>query len=861
MGRHAGRTRFVPKVFDGRNKVFFFVAYEGVRNTLPRPSAATVPTAAERTGDLSALLAIGPQYTVYDPASGVAVGARIQRTPFSGNIIPASRINPISKNLMQFLPLPNNFTLPDGTNDYLSNEAELDTFWSGLTRVDFNFSARNKFYVNLRHNHRVEAGPDLYHNIGTNYFAPRINTGGMVEDVMVLSATTTVFDIRANYTRYSSPAIAGSDGYDITQLGFPASLKGLTGAQKLPSIGFSDITGGIGGIADGNSDNETYQIFSTVTKVRGNQSIKFGTDLRLYRNAAASYGNSTGAYTFGTNWTNGPLDNSVSAPQGQDWAGFLLGLPTAGSLDLNGSDIYQAGYYSLFVQDDFRVRPDLTLNLGVRYERDLPTTERFNRTVNGFDSTAPSPVSAAALAAYAQNPIAQIPASQFRVNGGLLFAGPGDRSVYNTTDHNFSPRVGLAWKPKILGEKTVIRGGFGMYYFPVGATGIYQTGFSNTTSMVVTNNGYLTPAATLSNPFPSGVQYPVGSSQGLATYMGKAVTFYNPNPLNPYSLRWTANVQHALPGRITMQLGYEGNHAVHLTDSATLDYTPAQFLSTSPFRNQAVINTLSANVANPFANLLPGTTINGSTIPLSSLLMAYPQFTSVTEAGLNEANSYYEDGSVRLEKRFSGGLTLQAHYDLSKLLGRFSRLNSSDVQLTKQVAAEDRPQRLVILGSYELPFGRGKRYLSQVPAVLNAATGGWIVNVVHAQQVGAALNWGNVLYFGGDLDLNNRNVAHAFNTSLFDRVSADQLSDNIRTFPLTFGNLRQDGSDTYDMSGVKQFHIHERLRFEYRCEWFNALNHPNFSAPNLSPTSSAFGTITSISGLNRVIQMSLRLGW
>jgi len=855
-GATLGGPIFVPKVYDGRNKVFFFFAYEGVTNTLPRPQAATVPTDAERSGDFSALLKLGSQYQIYDPSTGVVQGSRIQRSPFPGNIIPTYRINSISQALMPFLPSPNNFTAADGTNDYLSNQAELDTFRSELTRVDFNFSNRNKFYANIRNNLR-KVSLDLFHNPSTNYYQQRINWGGMVEDVLTLSATT-VLDIRANYTRYALPTVSGSNGYDITKLGFPSSLAAASQPGKLPSISFSTITA-FGTVGNSGTANESYQIFPTLTKVVGNHSLKAGADMRLYRNSSNSLG--SGTYTFGTNWTVGPLDNSTSAPIGQDFAGFLLGLPTSGSFPVNASNIYQAGYYSVFVQDDFRVRPDLTLNPGLRYERDLPTTERYNRSVNGFDTTTPSPISAAAVAAYSRNPIPQLPASAFRVNGGLLFADANDRSVYQTRANSFSPRIGFAWKPKVLGEKTVVRGGFGIFYFPIGATGINQEGFSANNSLVATNNGYLTPNLTLSNPFPSGIAQPVGSSQGLGTFMGQSITFNNPHPLNPYTLRWTLNLQRSLPGRITMQLGYEGDHSLHLVDSESLDYTPAQYLSQSPFRDQTTINNLSSNVTNPFSGLLPGTTINGTTIGLSSLLTAYPQFTGVTETGMNEGSSYFHQGTASLDKRFSAGLTLLVNYQFSKMLTRLARLNSSDLQLAKQVAADDRPQRLVVSANYELPVGRGKRFLPSAPAVVNGIVGGWIVNGIYTQQSGPVLTWGNVLYFGGDLQLNPRAVSGAFNVNLFDRKSADQLSSNIRTFPLTFGDLRGDAPNNIDFSAIKQFPIHERLRLEYRCEWFNAFNHAVFSNPSTSPTSSAFATITSVSNLSRVIQMSLRLAW
>jgi hypothetical protein len=857
-GANGGGPVYLPKVYDGRNRLFVFFAYEGVRDGLPRPTVYTVPTLAERSGDLSELLKVGSQYQIYDPRSGVKQGSRVQRTPFTNNIIPADRISPIAKSLMQYFPTPNNPTRADGVQNFQSSEVEFNKFHNELLRVDLNASSRNKVSFNYRHNLRW-VSLDSFNNIANVNVTHRINYGGTIEDVLTISPTM-VLDTRAGYTRYATDTIPGSDGFDITKLGFPAALAAAAPSPKLPAINFGTVSG-LAGAGASTSANETYQIFSTLTKIAGNHSVKVGVDLRRYRNSSSAYGNSTGSYTFGTQWANGPLDNSASAPVGQDIAAFLLGLPTSGTFDINASSIYQAGYYALFVQDDFRVRPDLTLNLGLRYERDLTTTERYNRTENGFDFTTPNPISAAATAAYAKSPIPELPVSQFRTPGGLLYANPSNRGIYDTPAKNFSPRIGFAWKPGSLGSKTVFRGGFGMYYFPIGPSGLNQAGFSQSTSLVATNDGYLTPNVTLSNPFPNGIVQPVGSALGLSTFLGKSITFNNPHPLNPYSVRWTFNVQRELPAKFTAEIGYEGNHAVHLADNRTLTYTPAQFLSTSPFRDQPVIDRLSSNVANPFAGLLPDTTINGSTIPLSSLLTAYPQFTGVTENGLNEGSSYFHMASIRLEKRFSGGLTMLANYQFSKMLTRISRLNNSDDQLAKRVAAEDRPQRIVISANYDLPFGKGKRIAAQAPRLANAIIGGWGINGIFQKQSGPVLSWGNLIYYGGDIQLNPRHVDGAFDVTRFNRVSNQQLASNIRTFPLTFGNLRADGPNNVDLSAIKNFSIREKLRLQYRFEMFNAFNHPVFSGPSLSATTSAFGTISSVDNLARVIQMGLRLTW
>jgi len=628
----------------------------------------------------------------------------------------------------------------------------------------------------------------------------------------------------------------------------------------LPAVSFDRFTG-VGDSGGDDTPFDIFQIFTSLTKVAGRHSLKMGADLRLYRESSFSYGNSSGAYSFGSQWTRGPLDNSTAAPLGQDLASFLLGLPTGGSFDVNASRTNQAGYYALFLHDDFRVKPTLTLNMGIRYERDLDTTERYNRSVNGFDFTTANPISAQATAAYNRAPIAEIAAGQFRTPGGLLFAGPGNRSVYKTNPNYFSPRFGFAWTPAALGGKTVIRGGAGVFFFAFGTVGINQTGFSQSTPVVASLNSFLSPSATLANPFPTGIQQPTGSSLGLATFLGRGVAFANPDPQNPYSIRWTLNVQRELPGNMILETGYVGNHAVHLTLDRSQNYVPRQYLSTQPFRDQPVIDRLGAIVTNPFANLIPGTGLNGTTTSRAQLLQPYPQFTGVNFQGTNQGISYFHMFQARLEKRFSHGVQFLANYQWSKLLERRSRLNDSDEFLENRVAGEDRPQRFVGSGSWELPFGRGHAWGTNLGAGLNRLVDGWIVNGIYTIQPGGPLGWGNSIYFGGDLRYDPRKLEAAFDTTRFNRNSTQQLGSNLRTFPSRFANLRADGAHNFDFSVIKNTSITEKVSIQFRLEFFNAFNHPTFNGPELSPVNTNFGNITSQSNLARTTQMALRLVW
>lgn len=859
-GINAGGPFYIPKVFQGRDRVFWYFAYEGIKDAFPEPLTSTVPTAAERNGDFSQLLSVGANYQMYDPLSGVQEGSRVRRQPFTGNILPPSRLSAIAKNYMQFYPLPNQAGRADGQDNYLANSVRTDTYDSELGRLDFNLSDRHKFFFNFRHNDRLENRSNRFFNIATGNLLSRINWGSMVDDVYTFSPSL-VLNTRLNWTRFTEGNSKPSAGFDYTKLGFPSYLAANSAKFVLPAIDLDQFTD-VGTDAGDITPFDIYQIFSSLTKIHGSHVLKFGADLREYRESSASYGNSSGNYQFRSDLVRGPLDNSTAAPLGQDLTSFLLGYPTGGSFDINTFRTQQAKYYSLFVQDDYRVRSNLMLNLGLRFERDLATTERFNRSANGFDFTTPSPISAQALAAYARTPVAGLPVDQFKVNGGLLFAAPGTPEIYQTRSGYFSPRFGFAYTPGGAGRKTVIRGGVGSFVFPIGTQGLNQNGFSQSTPILgASATGGLRPTSTLENPFPTGIQQPTGRSLGLATFLGRGVTFFNTQPRNPYSVRWTLTVQRELGQHLVFEIGYTGNRAVHLPIDQQLDYLPERFLSTSPARDQQIIDRNSANVANPFANLLPGTGINGSTVQFNQLVRAFPQFTSVNRQATNDGSSYFHGLQVRLEKRFSQGLQFLTNYQYGRSIEKTNRLNDFSGP-AKRPGDIDRPHRFVTSASYDLPFGRGKAVAGEAGPVLNRIVGGWVINGIYSYESGrTAGDWGNLIYLGGDLHWNARGVDGAFDVTRFNRNSTQQLSNNVRTFPTRFSTYRQDATNNADFSIIKNTPIKERVNLQFRTEFFNGFNHAVFSGPQLGPTSANFGTITGVTNLERHIQMALRLTW
>ena len=862
-GATVGGPIWIPKVYDGRNRLFFFWGFEKIRDALPRPDRTTVPTEAQRNGDFSALQPLGIQ--IFDPATGVRQGERVLRTAFPNNTIPAARISAIARNYMQFYPAPNIAGGANGQNNlFIGQAGERNAFHNVLGRMDINISDRHKLFFSTRNNERAGAGINaLGYQVGQNPAGgrrfKRENWGMTLDDVFTVNPTTVVNN-RLNWTRFVEGNVNLFPDFNLGQLGLPGYLATAARQSTLPRIQVGAYAG-VGTEAAQEDVYDIFQWFSSVTKIAGTHTLKFGADLRYSRESGYNFLDSAGRYVFGTEWTRGPLDNAAGAPIGQDLAALLLGLPTGGQFDLNAHRTVDAPYWAVFLQDDWRVRRDLTLNLGMRAERDVPPTERFNRVVNGFDFTTANPIQARAAAAYDRNPIPEIPAGQFRAPGGLLFANSSRRKIFDTKPVYFSPRFGFSWNPAMLGSKTVVRGGVGVFLSSYGVPNPQQPGFSQETVLVPTLDGFLTPAATFANPFPNGFDQPPGSTLGLGTFIGRAARFVSPKLLNPYSVRWNLSMQRQLSNNTVIEVGYIANRSVHLGVDRERNFLPGQYLSTTGSRDQAAINRATGNVANPFAGLLPRTTLNGGLVQRQQLLRPFPQFTGVQEDTLNRGSSTFHMFAARFEKRFAGGLSLLANYQWSKLIEWRSHLNSFQDFLEKRIAADDRPQRIVISASYDLPFGRGRKLASGVHPVLNHAIGGWVTNFIYTAQPGPPVAWGNVIYLGGDLNWNPSNPDRSFDSSRFNTIAAQQLDFNVRTFSSRFANLRADGVNNVDFSMLKNFSIKEKLTAQLRGEFFNFFNSPTFNAPVLAPTNAAFGRITGQANIARRTQLALRLVW
>ncbi len=854
FGGSAGGPLSLPKLYSGKNRTFWFYAIEA--NLFGDPNVgsqvSTVPTAQMRTGDFSQLLGIaGQNNQYYDPLTTVAAaGGRFQRAPFPGNRIPSNRLDPVAQNMLKAFPLPNQPGTADFRQNFFLAGKALETYWTNIGRVDHAFSENHRIFFRFHRDYWQEDKNRFFGNDNiTGVILNRINRGAAFDDVYVIRPNL-LLNVRYGLTQQEFPERRVSRGFDLASLGFSPNLvnsidKSVATFPRLNVAPWSVLSNWES--QDGTTASLIHNLNSTVTWNKSKHTVRIGFDWRNLRENRNRFANSTSPdFAFNDTFTRGPLDNSPSAAYSGSVAAFMLGVP-AGNMGVNASYAERNSIYGFYVQDDYRFSSKLTLNLGLRYEVESPTTERYNRAVRGFDNTTPNPVDAQARAQYALSPMPELPASQFRALGGLTFtnANGNPRGYWNTAKRNFMPRIGIAYQ---FTPKTVLRAGFGIYVAPLGTlyTNTEPAGFSLNTPIQASLDNGLTYIATTANPFPNGLTQPAGAAGGLLTNIGQNVNGFPDSRKNPYAQRWSFGLQREFQGGFLIEASYVGNRSTRLNVLRDMNATPNQFLSTSPVRDQPTINFLSQNFPNPFRGTNP---IFGANQSRANLLKPYPQFGSVN---IYEpiGYSWYHSLQMRIEKRMSKGFTTQLSYTWSKNMQATEMLNPGDDRPYEVISDLDRTQRLTASGIWELPFGKGRRWATDMHPLANGVLGGWQVSVAMQHQSGQPLGFGNVI-FNGDLDRvvlpgSTKSVNQWFNVNAgFERTAALQLANNLRQFPIRFGGIRGPIQHRWDASAIKNFPITERFRLQFRAECFNLANYANLANPNTTVTAGAFGTITS----------------
>ena len=888
----------IPKLYNGQDKTFFLFGYEGIRDSRPRFDAgasAFVPTAAMRNGDFSAF---NSNITIYDPATRAASGSAFVGQPIQCNgqvnVICADRISPVARAILNFYSLPKQAgtTASRGLagNIFDSQLTEVTKPYDNYTfRIDQNFGDRNKFFVRGSWYDRDSHYNDYLASeaTGVNF---RFNSRQAVFDDVHTFNPTTVLNVRYGYNRFIRDQDQDPDarGFDLTRLGFPASYNNLVpeDIRRFPRF---DFTGGLLGTGFGNEfrPTTTHSASAVVNKTFDTHALKFGPELRIYREDAFFTSNDqTGQFIFDNTYTRqssaGNVNQDFFGVQG--FAAFLLGLPTTQQIVRRADYSEYSKTWGFFVQDDWRVNNKLTLNLGLRYEFETALVERQNKSVSGFDASYVQPVQTTAQTRYAalNDPALKALVPQLNVMGGLLFAGKDTGSdLYETPKTSFLPRAGFAYQ---WNDKTVLRGGFGLFAGFLGQRrgDVIQTGFSRTTTVPTTVNANGAPIpVSFNSPFSTiSILEPVGNSQGRQTGLGTGISFFNQNPEVSKQARFQIGVQRELPGGWIAEAVYVGNRGYNIEITRNINALPNQYLNTDGSRTAAMNanNTfLTGNVTNPFAGLpeFAGTNFFNPTIARQQLLRPFPAFGDINTTN-NDGKSWYHSGQFRLDKRFSKGYTIGAAYTWSKWIQQTEYLNAGDAEPTKMISDQDVPHRISISGQYSLPFGKSRYFLENANWLTNAIVGGWQIQGVVALQSGFPVgNFGDAFYRGGELDIPSaeRTTDRWFNTSAFQsfldwptflptgvtpttattaQINAAQTAANtaaspvfhLRTLPLRFSSVRRDYIKNVDLSLIKDIHIRERMKVQLRFEALNAFNEPYFPTPVVSQTAANFGQIS-----------------
>jgi Carboxypeptidase regulatory-like domain len=906
-----------------KDKTFFFVDYQGTRTRSQGTARSGVPSVAERQGDFGEVCtraggtfdsagrcsaAAGqiwdPYSSTYSASAGGAVRSayvpfnnlatyvspgnpKLAGTSYDLPMKAGNLIDPVAFKMMQYFPLPN-LGVGTAAYNYLNN-------WIGA-----NGSSSNDDRFDVKIDHRLSDASQLSgrlsHSVGTS---EGVNCFGNVADPCTQGPNDShAYSAALNYNHTFSPTLVLSLSYGyvrsfsythgvaqdfkdfnpVTTLGLPQYML-TSGYIATPNV---QLGNGYQAVSSQNLGSQTYSILqypldthdlnASMDKIQGKHEFKFGYEGRLHRISFLQVGNPEGNFSYSQTGTSQTPSGSSG---GDALASLMMGFPQGGNgYGVDVAVTTQNFAHAWYFQDNWRPTNRLTINLGLRYELTVPRTERYNR-MSWIDPNIASPL--------------QVPGMS-NLKGGLEFASNSNRTPYNVDPMNFGPRVGIAYRTR---GDIVIRTGYGIFYDAIkgaasGTGGGGFTGFNWTTPLLTTYQGDgATPWGRLSNPFPQGIQLPPGNSLGLLTGIGLGIS----GPIKtwnntPYMQTWNFGVQRAFKGNILVDVNYLGTKGTHLYfgGAGSLNYLGSWVESATSDQ----ITQLNTKVTNPFYGIItnPASSLSSPTVSYNQLLKPYPQFSGFSGPDPPVANSIYNSLQVRVEKRFSRGLQLLGTYVFSKSIdnssaacscttwlgGATSLQDPNRRYLERSVSQFDIPHVIQFSYVYQLPFGKGRPFGSNWNGVINAVLGGWQTNGLWRFDDGMPLA----------LSLSTSQALPTYGSQRPNLVGSLTRNDGsnwlnqyfaipqnaVTPAPFTVGNApreistaRAPGTATSALSLFKQFPLplREGSLLEFRAEAFNALNHPQFSAPNLTVGSSAFGKVTGQANSPRQVQLGMKL--
>ena len=846
----------IPKVYDGRNKTFFFVTTEGYRMFDAATTVDSVPTALERAGNFSQSITSATGHagleTMYDPMStNLTTGAR---TPFANNIIPPSQLNPIGLALASYYPLPTVATTPyyGAPNASLVVNVQ-DRADQGIFKVDHEATKWLKLSATYIHYGSTEPSNTFFPNAGTpNQTIYERHVDGLSSNAVATLNASTVLTVRFGQNRFPDFDPNSSNGFNLTTLGFSPAVNALTpGYPAFPSI----TTGEFAAYGGGNTPWTVYHSQSVDTEIAkfvGKHSIKAGFDYRLIADASET-ATGAGSYGFTSAFTSASAAKNVTGTGG-GLASMLLGDPASGTITKGSFFNDYTHYTAFFIQDDYRITPKLTLNFGFRGEHEPQPEESNNKLTVDANLGVANPLQAS------------IPS--LTLNGQVEYAGVNGNPRYagNPLSIKLGPRFGFAYS---MNPKTVFRGGYGVFWIPQSFSAQSAAGYSQATNITSSINGGYTPYANLSNPYPNGLTPIAGNTLGGLANIGNSITTTEAgNRSAGYVEQMSLDIQRQITKNASIWGGYIGSHTLDQPFTVALNQLNPSYFGLGS-------SALSSTVANPFFGLAPNTVSLGSASKVSqaTLLTPFPEYTSVsllTDMGRATYYSFYGKGQWRAKY----GLTLNATYTWSRNMALAAPQNY-DGNITAQGwarAATDTPNSYSMSVSYAVPVGKGKTFLANAPKAVDFILGGWSLDgqqLIHSgvpiaitQTNGMSSTCNGCAQFptatgvsaqtSGSVDsrLNNWvNIAAFTQTPAY---AFGNVSPRINVYSPSLFNI--------DASLHKTVTFKEYYHVQFRAEALNLTNTVLFAAPTTNvSTPGSFGAITSQTNFPRLFQISVRI--
>lgn len=845
-----------------KNKTFFFGGYEYTKQESPTSATISVPTALQRAGNFTATRnGAGQTMTIYNPFDTFTNAAGgIERRPFPGNMVPQSSFDPIALKALSFLPqgnLPGNSVT--GLLNWFGQGINTSTSHQINAKADHNFTQNTR--VSGRYSNAISQGrnPNLFGDNNPAYWTGgtnQTNTKAMVVDLNHVRSATTMFNFRYGLT-YSDFGRDPFTSFDLTTLGLPANMKASATNLVFPRWapeGFQEFGTEPYWIMDRQEGVHHWSGF--MSKIAGGHNMKMGGERRFNQLDYLQPGNPSGRFNYGRGVT---CRDRFTCPgnEGNGLAAMLIGWTTGSEYQIEPKAFSRSAYWGFYFQDDWKVARNLTINLGLRYDFDVPRWEVLDR-----------------YSYWDFNTQSKLRATGYDTRGVMKFVDKDRRSPFDADSNNWQPRVGFAWSPT---SKISVRSGYGLFYTLSRATvfGRPGTGFTINSPSIWTLDSNATLNSRLNNPFPNGILQPPGREQGADTLLGFGMSTIAPaNNRNPEYHSWNLSIQREMGLQSVLELNYTGSRGTHL-------FMPITTLSAMPREQWAQGRTvLAQQVPNPFFGQVTDSRSSMSlpTVQRSLLLRPFPQFAGGAGVGTAEparGDSNYHALQVKWEKRYSKGLTMLTHYTWSKMIdnvshssGNVSWLGGStalqdiwNLRGERSLSSHDISHRVVMTGAYELPFGRGRKWGANMNRVANWVAGGWNLSGMLLMQAGMPIQVtqsGGAIWDGtqrpnliGDPSTTGRlqdrlDINASTGNAYFNRAAFSQpLGDVPGTAPRNL-NYRGPGIKTLDAALLKDIVTREGQRFEFRLEATNFTNTPMFGDPAASFGAVNFGQITGL---------------